>query len=138
MSEMLRRPVDRFSFHRPPVEVLRANLCFSGLINLYDKRFFTFSEHADTEKDLEVKYISDSRHQWNFGIPDDKTLQGCKKVHLLVHPYSWTKEGLSNRDNFESLSREKVKILLDTFQSECKHFAAVKDKLSLTQVLESN
>ena len=59
-------------------------------------------------------------------------------MHLLVHPYSWTREGLSNRENFESLSREKAQLLLDTFQSECKHFASVRDMLSLTQMLESN
>ena len=138
LSGMLGQQVDRFSFHRPPVEMLRANLRFPGHINLYDRRFFTFSEHADTEANLDVKYISDSRHQWNFGIPDDETLRGHKKVHLLVHPYSWTREGLSNRENFESLSREKAQLLLDTFQSECKHFASVRDMLSLTQMLESN
>lgn len=131
LSKMLRRPVDRFSFHRPQVEVLRANLQISGLVNLYDKRFFTFSENADKEENLDVKYISDSRHQWNFGMPNCETLHRYKKVHLLVHPYSWTSQGMPNVDNFYSLVQEKQDILFQTLNSECKHFSEAYQDLQI-------
>ncbi len=128
---MLKQPVDRFSFHRPPTVMLRDELEIPGLINLYAKKFFTYTETAEKAVNLDVKYVSDSRHRWNFGYPSAKLFHQFRKVHLLTHPYSWTEEGYDNRNNFDSMVEEKMKILLQTFNSECKHFAGVKDELNI-------
>ena len=118
-----------FSFHRPTNEVLRANIKLDGILNAYQDEFFSYTE--DMEKHPpEIKYISDARHRFNYGLyPDAATINGNDKVHILLHPYSWTQEGHDNLGNFRSLIEEKRQELLEDFDSECKHFAEVKDAL---------
>lgn len=118
-----------FSFHRPTNAVLRANIKLDGILNAYQDEFFSYTE--DMEKHPpEIKYISDARHRFNYGLyPDTATINGNDKVHILLHPYSWTQEGYDNLGNFRSLIEEKRQELLEDFDSECKHFAEVKDAL---------
>lgn len=69
LSDMSGIKIDRYSFHRPTKDVLRANIGIKGLINAYDTKYFTFVEDIQPETILEVKYIADSMHQWNYGVP---------------------------------------------------------------------
>ena len=122
MSEMLGIKIDRFSFHRPTKNVLRANMAIDGLINTYSPRFFTFAETIEPDTKLDVKYTADSMHRWNYGFPDREMLESWPKIQILVHPYSWTPVGYNNADNFKTLIQEKRSELIETIDSECKHF----------------
>lgn len=118
-----------FSIHRPSKEILSEGVRIPGLLNTYDSSFFSFVENIDTE-DTEIKYMSDARHRWNYGlIPNDSTINGNRKVQILTHPYSWTQTGFGNLDNFKSLISEKNQELVDTIDGECKHFREIKDAL---------
>lgn len=118
-----------FSFHRPTNEVLRADIKLDGILNAYQDEFFSYTENMEKQPP-EIKYISDARHRFNYGLyPDAETINGNDKVHILLHPYSWTPEGYDNLGNFRSLIEEKRQELIEDFDSECKHFAEVKDAL---------
>lgn len=121
--------IDLFSIHRPTKDALRANIRIDGLINTYDSTFFSFVEDIISEP-VEIKYLSDARHRWNYGLyPDSKTINSHEKVQVLTHPYSWTPLGHGNLENFRSLIAEKEIELIDTIDNECTHFGEIKDAL---------
>ena len=129
LSEMLGFEITEFSIHRPSADVLRENIVFPGIINAYQDEFFTFSENVTDSTPLHVKYISDAKHRWNYGTPDADTLFNNERVQILSHPYSWTKKGYDNLENFRTLIQERNEELMDTIDNECKHFARVRDLL---------
>lgn len=129
LSVMFGFEITEFSIHRPSADVLRENIQFPGILNAYQDDFFSFAERVDEKTRLDVKYISDAQHRWNYGVPDEETILGNNKVQILTHPYSWTKEGHDNLENFRTLIAEREQELLDTIDEECKHFAAVRDLL---------
>lgn len=129
LSSMLGFEIDTFSVHRPPQEILKANIKLDGIINAYEDHFFTYADNVNEETELSVKYLSDAQHRWNYGIPDEATLLGNKKVQVLTHPYSWTMQGYDNLHNFQTLIQERNQELMDTIDGECKHFAMVKNQL---------
>jgi len=114
--------IDRFSFHRPTKDVLKLNLNIGLLVNVYSDKYFHFIDNNEQLDFLKIKYISDSMHRWNYGYPNEKMLVDNDRIQLLIHPYSWTEEGLSNQDNFRSLIKEKNRDLINTIRSECNHF----------------
>lgn len=124
---MLDFDIDTFSVHRPSKEILAANLKIDGILNAYADEFFTFADTIGEDIKLEVKYISDAQHRWNYGVPNRETLMGNKKVQVLTHPYSWTETGFDNLHNFRSLIYERQQELIATIDGECNHFAAVKE-----------
>ena len=129
LSSMLGFEIDTFSVHRPNKEILKANLKIDGIINAYEDNFFTYAEEVNEKSELNVKYISDAQHRWNYGIPDRDTILNHKKVQILTHPYSWTEEGHDNLDNFKTLIEERHQELIHTIDGECKHFASIKSML---------
>lgn len=128
MSEMCDIKVDRFSIHRPVREVYYNSIPIEGVINAYSPEFFTLiDEKQDTETlKLDVKYIADSQHRWNYGYPDEVTLKQNKKIQLLIHADNWTEDGSTARDNFEKLILEDVNSYIETLDNECKHFHEYK------------
>jgi len=129
MSEMLGLDVNSYSFHRPMKEVYYYNISIPYTINAYSKEFFTFSENVKEDDELDVKYIADSKHRWNYGFPDYETLMKYKKIQLLIHPFSWTKEGYDNCGNFMALIDEKQNELIDTLNDEFQRFREVKEEI---------
>ena len=111
--------IDRFSFHRPKREHLELNLNIPNIINTYDKKYFHLTEDLCN---LNVTYLADSQHKWNYGHPLDLNLKVINKLQLLTHPYSWTKEGLDNKENFTTLLVEKDNELRNSINNECKNF----------------
>lgn len=77
LSEMIERPVQTFSFHRPISTLLEADLHIPGFINAYSRTFF---------KDF--KYISDSNHHWREGCVCNHLNNA--RLHILTHPIWWT------------------------------------------------
>jgi hypothetical protein len=129
MSSMLETEIDSFSIHRPTAAVLKNTIKLPGVINAYDGAFFGFTEDMANNPPT-IKYLSDARHYWNYGLePDEKTINGHDKVQILIHPYSWTEKGYSNADNFKALLGEKHEEMVETIDSECKHFAEVRNAL---------
>lgn len=126
MSEMLHYPVDRFSIHRPVEESKYYAIRINGVINAYSKEFFTHFENANPDSELEIKYITDSKHRWNYGYPDMATIQKYPKIQLLIHPYSWSETGLDAAGMFNEVADEKEKETLNTFDEETKIYRLVK------------
>ena len=111
--------IDRFSFHRPKKEYLKLNLNIHNIINTYDKKFFHLTEKLNN---LNITYLADSQHKWNYGHPLNLNLESINKLQLLTHPYSWTEKGLDNRENFIALLSEKNNELKKSINNECKNF----------------
>jgi hypothetical protein len=129
MGLMLNRKIDIFSIHRPTTDVLRNAIRLEGIINTYDDLFFSFTEDV-TAYPPKIKYLSDARHRWNYRLePDEETINKYDKIQILVHPYSWTKNGYDNANNFKTLIFEKNQELISTIDSECKHFSEIRNAL---------
>ena len=109
--------VDRFSFHRPSQFLLKNHIQVDGLINCYDKAFFHYYETP--HDNLDVKYLTDSRHEWHHGYPLD-----CQhnKIQLLTHPYSWSPEGANNLKNYKNILAEKSLELRQSINRETSTF----------------
>ena len=129
MSEMLEMPINIYSFHRPVKEVYYYNISIPHTINAYSSHFFSYAETIDENTKLDVKYIADSKHRWNYGYPDYDTLMKHKKVQLLIHPFSWTEVGYDNYENFVHLIDEKNNELIDTLTNEFQRFREVRDRI---------
>ena len=121
LQNVIELPIDRFSFHRPPHELLELNITIDGLINTYDKRFFHFYRDKPTGIPR-VHYFSDSEHRWKYGHPLSVLKEPASKIQLLIHPYSWSKKGLDNFYNFKELLQLKEALLLQSMSDECRHF----------------
>ncbi len=132
MSEMCGIIVDRFSIHRPVREVYFNSIPIDGIINAYSPEFFSLLEEDKPieNQELEVKYIADSRHRWNYGYPDKQTIFDNPKIQLLIHPDFWSEEGFNAKDNFRSLVRENIFMYIETMDGECKHFSEYKEDIS--------
>lgn len=113
--------VDRFSFHRPKAYQLRDYIKINGYINAYDDKYFHYYDENEPGE-LRIKYIADSNHTWKYGHPLNLDISEVKKLQLLTHPFSWTKDGLANYDNFKSVIDEKTKEMVNSFNSEIKTF----------------
>lgn len=130
MSSFLGFRISCFSIHRPTVDVLRANIKIPGLINTYEDSFFGFTDNI-VHNPPQIKYISDSKHQWNYGLePDREAFARYAKIQILTHPYSWTEKGYDNFNNFRTLIAEKQDEFKETIHRECKHFEEVRERLS--------
>ncbi|MCH5254452.1 MAG: hypothetical protein J1F41_05965 [Lachnospiraceae bacterium] len=127
LSEMFGFPIKEFSIHRPSKDVLRENIKLDGILNAYQDDFFTFAENITEETPVAVKYMSDANHIWRYGYPDEKNITSYDKVQILVHPFSWCKEGYDNFDNYKSLVQEKYVEMIDSIDQECKDFGEYRD-----------
>jgi hypothetical protein len=115
--------IDRFAFHRPNVnpQLLSWYVKIEDLINCNGELFFQYVE-GPLPEDLNVTYLSDSNHQWKFGHPLKLNFNKVKKLHLCMHPFSWSEYGYSNYGNFVSLIRDRNEELLDSMNSETSTF----------------
>ena len=100
--------IDRFAFHRPNLNphILAWYVQIDNLINCNDRLYFHYFEEEKPDV-LNVTYLSDSNHLWKFGHPLDVNFDEVKKLHVLMHPYSWSRLGYRNYGNFVSLIKER-------------------------------
>lgn len=129
LSSMLNYKIDMFSIHRPTEESQYYLLEIEGIINAYGKDFFSHTVDLTGKEKLKVKYIADSKHQWNYGYPEEKEFLKYPKIQLLIHPYSWSECGEDALNTFNDLINEKEDELLKTFDIETKIFDSVKKDL---------
>jgi hypothetical protein len=122
LSEMMGLEVRQFSIHRPSAEALQANIKYPDIINAYQEEFFTYSADAAHDQHLRIKYLSDANHIWRYGYPDQETINSHDKLQILTHPFAWTEKGYDNRENYQSLIKEKYQEMIDSIDNECKDF----------------
>lgn len=120
LSDFLEVPINRFCFHRPKKQFLSSYIEVNNLTNLYGKLFFVFLE--DNKTIPEIRYLSDSNHQWKYGSPFETDFSKNCKVQLNCHPFSWTDFGYNNLDNFLTLLGEKRTEVIESIKSEFKTF----------------
>ena len=120
LSHVLAIRVDRFSFHRPTPQLLRANLKLGDLVNAYGTEYFPCATHPD----INIYYFSDSEHRWKYGHPSGIAKKKIKKFQLLIHPDSWSVHGSDNVQNFQQLIAQKYMTMLNSINEECHHFPA--------------
>lgn len=130
LQTMLRIPIDRYSMHRPNPETRYYETEIPGLINAYGPQFFTYAEELKEDTSLNVKYISDAKHHWNYGAPDPETLRREPKLQLLTHPDFWSENMPEMRENFSGLIREHLLTFMDTIDNECHHFSEFREDFS--------
>lgn len=121
--------IDRFSIHRPIKEVYYHKINISNIINAYSPEFFTYAENVTEDTLLDVRYITDSKHRWNYGKPTLEKFNKNKKIQILIHPFSWTEEGYDNLNNFKALINEKNDELIQTLDGEFKRFSEIKNEI---------
>ena len=47
---------------------------------------------------------------------------GCRKLQILFHPFSWSEKGGNNLDNYLSLIKEKNLNLINSIDAEMSNF----------------
>ena len=114
--------IDRFAFHRcgSNPQLLEWYVQVPNKINCYDRKFFHYFEKKPDK--LDVLYLSDSNHQWKYGYPLDFNFSNIDKLQLLVHPFSWTKDGFDTRGNFLNLLKERNNEMIHDMGTENKAF----------------
>ena len=83
LGELIQRPVNAFSVHRPKhwfLEIREDFIC--SMINAYGPSFFEYADHPKN-----IKYFADSTHRWNYGEPH--LMNGFDKYQILTHPDEW-------------------------------------------------
>jgi len=116
---MLGLEIDSFSFHRPKREHLEQNLKIDGLINAYADEYFTVTDNLDN---IDILYLADSNHTWKWGNPLEANLNKHKKIQILLHPFSWSRDGGDNLNNFIKILEEKDLELRQSINNETKTF----------------
>ena len=119
LEKVLGFPVDRYSYHRPSKDVLKLQLNIPGKINAYDEKYFTIFGSNKKEK---VVYLADSNHRWKYGSIADLRYKNVQRLQVLFHPFSWTKKGYGNYDNFNHLLKEKYDQLKHDIKNEISTF----------------
>jgi hypothetical protein len=137
MEECLGIVIDRFSYHRPPAEILGKNIEIDGLINPYSKKFFNFFKGQHPEN-LEVVYLSESNKslekRWPYGYPLD-FLGECEKMQILTHPYQWSQKGERNKHKlFVSVLKEKKDKLINSMGDDCINFKLIKESVKKYEI----
>lgn len=96
LGQEFSRKVRVISFHMPgrrPVDHLALP---DGLINTYERRFFT-----------KIGYISDSNHNWRgVDLEDVLRRRTYDRLQLLIHPFWWRPEPATMRLKMQSLADE--------------------------------
>jgi hypothetical protein len=89
LEQIIRRPVQSISFHRPIPQFLRGPLFISGMVNAYSSELMDW-------------YLTDSKGCWREGEPLP-TLATWEKplLQLLIHPIWWGDQHKSPEDRLQ-------------------------------------
>lgn len=116
--------VRTFSTHRPKKGTDYDKYDIPGITNAYSKQFFTLTDDLEN---VDAKYISDSKYNWNYGYPSEQELKQRKRVQILVHPFQWFNSQTSMAECFRELAREKKRRLYQTFGEEFSRYKEVSN-----------
>jgi hypothetical protein len=87
LEQVIECPVTTVSMHRPSQFILDADIHIPNMVNSYGKEFF-----------YHFKYLSDSRHNWREDVEAAVLAGEYKKLHILTHPFWYTKTKETCRD----------------------------------------
>lgn len=76
LSQICGCDITTVSMHRPSKQTLQSNLQIPGMINSYDKIFFS-----------DFKYLSDSRREWREPVLDVVRQGIFDRLHILTHAF---------------------------------------------------
>lgn len=99
LADLINKPVDVVSMHRPSQNILNSNLKIPGLINSYGNKFF---------KDF--KYVSDSRRRWRDDIEGIITSGKYQYLHILVHSFWYNEEEMDIHDSIKDFVNSGNKV----------------------------
>lgn len=116
--------INSFSTHRPKENTSYEKYNIDGIINAYSEEYFT---RTDDMSRVKVKYISDSKYQWNYGYPSREELLSYDKVQLLVHPFQWAEKPLGMMKCFDKLLADNSEKVKATYIREFKKLQEVAD-----------
>jgi len=77
--------------------------------------------YVGTDK-LDIKYVSDSNHEWKYGHPLEIIKKDYPKLQILFHPFSWSVKGGNNLQNYRTLLREIFLTTINSIDSEISNF----------------
>ena len=80
LEKVIEEPVRCVSWHRPSQMILEQGVQIEGLINSYDKEYFS-----------SMKYVSDSRRNWREDVCDLVESETYARMHILTHPVWYSK-----------------------------------------------
>jgi hypothetical protein len=119
MSKAIGEEIKSVSMHRPSKFSLENDLVFSEVINSYSKEFFR-----------DFKYISDSRMNWREDIISVIESGEYDKIHLLTHPFWYSKCEENTRKKllsyFKSGSKFRYEIMSKNFR-DIDEFVKMED-----------
>lgn len=88
LQDIIKIPVESYSFHRPNPILLDANIHIDGYTNAYAHQYFK-----------EIHYVSDSRRNWRSN-PIDLVASGAfQKLQILTHPFWYAESESSFKDS---------------------------------------
>ena len=88
LSDVLDYEINVVSMHRPSKQMLDSGIKIPGLINSYDKSYFS-----------EMKYVSDSRRNWRENVEEIIEQENYSRLHILTHAFWYEQEdALSTRN----------------------------------------
>ncbi|MGB8275820.1 MAG: hypothetical protein WCF16_11215 [Alphaproteobacteria bacterium] len=120
LEDILGRPVEIVSFHRPAEHLLGQDRPLAGRRHTYEPRFFR-----------DMGYCSDSRGEWRFGRPlaHEAVAKGAA-LQLATHPIWWVAgEGESVRAKLDRFALARFDLLRAELARNCvtypQEFAAL-------------
>ena len=109
LGQMLGRPVELVSYHRPGAARVGEAERLGGRINVYGARFVR-----------ELGYCSDSRGGWHHGHPlEHAAIRAGRALHLLVHPFWWQAPALAPAERLHRFLAERAAFLDGELARHC-------------------
>lgn len=101
LAQMLGRPVEFISYHRPGAARRGDAERLGGRINVYGSRFVQA-----------MGYCSDSRGAWHHGHPlEHAAIRAGRALQLLVHPFWWQAPALAPAERLNRFLAERGALL---------------------------
>ncbi len=104
LSNLIDSKVSMISFHRPIKEWIDSPKTIAGVSHTYQPKYFS-----------EIGYCSDSRGQWQYGMPlTNPAVKSGRALQLLTHPIWWVDSHRSPAERLEShLFKRNKEIMID-------------------------
>jgi len=101
LAQVIGRPVDLISYHRPGDARGEYPERLGGRLNVYAPRFYGPD-----------RYCSDSRGGWHHGHPlEHAAIRAGRALHLLVHPFWWQEPALAPEERLRRFVAERSSFL---------------------------
>ena len=123
LAQVLGRPVNIVSLHRPQAGLLGLKRSLGGRPHSYQPRFFR-----------DIGYCSDSRGAWRHGHPcDHPAVAEGRALQLLTHPIWWSSDGDAIA-KLESFASVRDKLLRSELAANCEPYRAVRKQVAIKRV----